>query len=60
MLHIKLCPEFSPEGAACCCAKELFSWSDEKFEKKMREINQWELYLKFKQDSSEASGASSD
>jgi hypothetical protein len=60
MFHVKISPDFSPEGAACYCLKELCSWTNEKFESKMKEIGQWELYLKFKQDSLEASPSSSE
>jgi len=55
MIHVKLSPDLLPEGAACMCLKELCGWSDEKFESKMKEVGDWELYLKFMQDSSEAS-----
>lgn len=55
MFHIKVSPDFSPEACACCCAYELLGWSDEKFETEMKKLGEWEIYLKFKQDSSEVS-----
>lgn len=57
---VTLCTELSPEGSACMVAYKLFDWSDEKFESELKQLGEWDIYLKFKQDFSEASSSSSD
>ncbi len=52
MYHIKLDPEFSPEACACLVAHKFFGWTYEKLENELKKLGEWEIYLKFKQDSS--------
>lgn len=55
MLKIKVHEDFSPEACACLCLRDLSGWSDEKLEIEMKKLGEWELYLKFKQETSELS-----
>jgi len=38
----------------------MFGWNDERFEKEMKEIEQWDIYLRFKQENEEESSLSSE